>query len=366
MLLIKSAGAYSIRYKSLNNNCKISKFEYFLFIVLYCVFATFRKVDNDIGGADALNYIEIFENIKKNGITDFVRGDFKELVFYYYQYILHCISDNYKIFFAVTYGIIAYSYIYCIKNYIKEEISYIPFILLIFPYLKSFCTLRTSFAIALFLFGVVQLRKNKILSAIFFIASIFVHRMSIVFTFIWFFYYIMKELISDMKGLRLGIFLSVSIFLSVIAARGIQYYFLNNRILYATDNWYLKQSVNRAIFDFWPMYFAQLILLLTLLLFEKQDRLSESYEEIRLFCIFDFILCPACLILGLWRANEYLYVFRLLLWGYLISAIGKKFEKRSRIIYKIVVFFVFLSWLVFRIWSEWDSLKIMPYIFDFN
>lgn len=70
------------------------------------------------------------------------------------------------------------------------------------------------------------------------------------------------------------------------------------------------------------------------------------------------------LIFNMWRANEYLYVARLAMWGVLINIFLHKFHPMTRPFLQIGIFIGFLSWLVFRVYQEYEELSIMPYVFD--
>ena len=87
-------------------------------------------------------------------------------------------------------------------------------------------------------------------------------------------------------------------------------------------------------------------------------------------CVFDFLLAPVMLIMGVWRANEYFYVARLIMWSMLIPQGEALFTRitKGRIKarwYRIALCLAFFAWLGFRILSEWDDLRIMPYLFNF-
>ena len=330
------------------------------------MFASLRKVDYLIGGADAQRYVSRFINIldtESNNSVDILTS---ESLFTLYLKSIRYLTSNYLVFFFITYGFIAFSYCYAInyftKLYKKEiDTSGISFVLLVFPYLKSFCTLRSSFAIAVFLIGLTYIDRNKYLSLVLLVSTFFIHRMSIMYVLIWFFYYAYKNRISKMSKTKYFIFVFAYIIISVLIAQKFQSVIIEKGWLEGTDLYYIKKSINRSLFSRWPMFIAQLLLLCSMTFFKNDKKISDDCNMIDVFCAFDFIMIPASLVFGFWRANEYLYVIRLLQWSYIIPVMTNSENTKQRLMKKMAILLILLLWLIFRIYSEWDDLKIMPY-----
>lgn len=335
---------------------------FLLFIVVFTFIASFRTVGHNVGGADALNYIDCFLSAyKSNGFA--VEHNIEPL-FHLYCKVIRRFTDNYHVFFVISYGFISTVYVLFLKKYCPPDISYIPFLLIVFPYLKSFCTLRSSMAVAVVLLSLLCIDKHKFLSLALIISSFFVHRSSIIILPVYFVYVFLKGYFSRLQGKTLFFTVAICVVLAYALAGVLQSFVLQKGLLDGTDVYYLAKSTGVSIFSRWPMYFAHLCLFVALLVFSKKLPHTETIDMLKTVCIYDIIIMPASIVLGFWRTNEFLYLARLIMWGIMIGKGEKYIDKRSRFIYRGAIALVFLAWLIFRIFSEWDELKIMPYSLD--
>lgn len=338
---------------------------YTLLIVVFVCFALFREVGVGIGGGDAIRYIEFFES----SLSEEGKFEEQEQIFLFYNRFIRTISDNYKVFWLFSYTFIAFAYVYFIKNFIPGTLSYIPFLLLVFPYLKSFSSIRSSLAIALLLVGIVFLlhKKRELLGSIIICATFFIHRMSVIYVLFLPFYFVFRKLICKLNKKQLSLFVVLLMVIGYAVSLVLQKYVLAYQLVYSsTDAYYLTQSIGTSIWTRWPMMFQYILLFAAYLLLFQQKRTadSEKIEAVKILCVFDLVLMPASIVLGMWRANEYLYAARLIMWGVLIELLQQKVKLSSKGLVNIIVFVGFVSWLVFRICSEWEDLKIMPYVLD--
>ena len=332
-----------------------------LFWLLFTCFAAFRYVGDNVGGTDSMNYINYFKNClnDNSNYLDLIR----EPLFLIYCQMIRIVTSHTWIFFFITYGIIAFSYLYFIKCFCPTDIEYSPFILVIFPYLRSLCTMRSGLAIAIYLLGLTQIEKRKWLCVILLVCSVFIHRMSIVYCVIFIFYYLYKNHIWKLKGYRLAIFFAFYIIISYLGALVVRQFVISNNLFSGTDSYYIQMSVGSSILDRWPMFIMQLLLLIFMVMTSKKINDNKMMFIVKTFCIFDICMLPASLVIGIWRGSEFLYIIRLIMWGSCIKAFLKYFEKNSKRFIQIVFFIAFLLWLIFRICSEYEDLGIMPYLF---
>lgn len=368
MLLLNSAQKRNITVSNINSSNSNTSLNcyYIIFLGFFTTFAALRKVDHNLGGGDALAYINRFLTALQTTAADYERSGTSEPLFHMYLQVIRYFVQDYKVFFAFSYGIIVYSYCVFHQYYTQNSnISKIPFVLVIWPYLKSFCTLRSSMAIAVFLLALTMIEKRKYLSLVLLISTVLIHRMSVVFVLIWPFYHLYKNRISKFSGRKVIKFVVVYVFATIVAARFLQFTILQNGWLVSTDAWYLKQSSNQSLISRWPMFIAQLTLLIMMWIYQDEIKKTPRYESIKIFCIFDFVMVPATLVLGLWRANEYLYIARLIMWGNILPVIENSF-KQKKYLAIFLEYSLFISWLCFRIYSEWDELKILPYLLWFQ
>lgn len=346
-------------------------------ILIFAFFAAFRLTGERLGGADAQSYKIIFLE-GWNEASEYYNWIAEPLFRGYYKGI-RLLTDEPKVYFAISYGLIVISYCLFIGKFLPENTSAIPFLLLIFPYLKSFCTLRTSIAVAVFLIALVVSEKKKWLGILLMISTVFIHRMSIAFAVFFIYDLLFDRLINKLSGIKLGALIFVIAYAGVWAARWIQDILVWNLVLDYEDTMYLMKSLGTSLFTRFPMFFANMLLFIALVCFGGKVEDSKQWRRIKTICCYDLMILPATIVLGFWRANEYLYVARLTMWAMLIP-VGEQFfrdivrrifkdrisDKVIGIIFRAGMICAFLLWLAFRIYSEWDDLKIMPYLFDFS
>lgn len=354
-----------------------------IFVLVFTFFAAFRGVGENLGGADAYNYQQIFLHSLDKDHELYMR--IKEPLFRWYCRLVRLFTSSHQVFFLISYGFIAVSYCVFIRKFCVKGVSYIPFLLLIFPYLKAYCTLRTSMAVAVCLLSWVYWDKNRWVSIALAAASVFVHRMSIAYAVFLVFDLLLGKHIRKLNGWRLAVLIFGISFAGVWVARGLQWVLTVTNLLGSEDTSYLQWFKGRSLFSRVPMYFAHMLLYIALVCLGGRVRDTKKWSYIKRFCCYDIIVMPATLILTFWRANEYMYVARLIMWGMLIPEGEQVFvelvtknkwlkgnEKLGflrdaallRLLFRAGVACVFAFWLLFRIYSEWDDLKIMPYVLD--
>lgn len=357
---------------------------YVLFVFTYTFAATFRGVGSGLGGSDSVTYIQFFLNIHDpdSPYTEII----KEPLFRLYCYIFRFFTGGHRVFFAVSYGLIAMSYCVFIEHFCPKRGVFTPFLMLSFLFLRSFCTLRTGMAVAVFLLAITCFDKNRVISILLLVATVFIHRMSIAFAVFPFFYWIFQKKLPGLSGIRLALFLFVMGLLGVWLARGLQYLVIKLGLLQGTDLWYVSQSRGISLFSKFPMYFMHVLLFIAMSICMEETGQGSRDSLLKILCCYDIIIMPATIIFGFWRANEYLYVARLIMWASLIpkgedlfkqiflnikspnryAFMSKWTEKHIHVAYHLSVTLFIVVWLSFRIYSEWDDLKIMPYVFDFT
>lgn len=96
----------------------------------------------------------------------------------------------------------------------------------------------------------------------------------------------------------------------------------------------------------------------------SQDRIwQRRINIIYLICIFDFLLIPVNYTLSIWRGYEYFYLPRLVMWGILLYLIIRNYSVKYRPLLSFTILSCFVAWMVFRVWSTWESSGLMPYVF---
>ena len=322
------------------------------------IFAVSRKISFYLGGMDSLSYEYIFLNI----LHDESRFETVEFVFLWFTKSIRYITDNPDIYRLFCYSLIAGSYFIFIKEYCPRRISVIPFILIVYPFLMSLNTMRSSMAISLILIGLTFLKsKRNVISLIFLLLSVFVHRMSIIYVPFYFFYILLRNLNFINHRNQLILFFSILISLSFILGNLLQQYILSFNILEDTDTFYLSKNKGKSI---WAAlaYVLPLILLLLFFIISVTKKVVDENKTLVLIIIYDIIVFPCSFILGMWRANEYMYIPRLTMWGILIYTFSHKYDRRFRIIINLFFFIAFLVWFIDRIDGTYEDSALMPYI----
>ena len=344
---------------------------YILWYFIWLIFAVFRKVDYGIGGADAISYKTYFD-VCWNPNSTHIYARHNDFLYIWLNRIVHLFTSDYHVLFAIIYTIIILSYIVVFNEFLSRHISKIPLTILVYIYLRGFVTIRTNLAVSLILFSIVACSRKYYKTSIgLAISSIFMHKAS-------FFYALYLLLFLLYKKKKFSIRTCIMfIFLSSVAGRLAQKIILSTNISFFKSGayqYYAGESIGSSFFDgFWKIAFSQLLLLLFMIIFRKRinsyvkqlpSKEQLNIRNIRLICYFDMILIPITYVLSIWRGYEYLYIFRLLMWGVIINAIDAKLSKNCRTIFKLVVLTAFISWMVFRLNNTYIDSDLMPYIFE--
>lgn len=374
-ILMSFVGFFSIRIakrKEINKKVltKLNLLPYAIWILIWTVFAGIRLVTIDgVGGADAYMYMSYFQNSLKGDIS-YLHFD---IGYRALTVLIRTITSNERVFMFVCAFILVWSYALFIKEFCPKDINKIPLLLCFYIFLRGFTTYRTNLAVAALLIGLVLLKKEKYwISFIVMIFSVLLHKVSIVYVMILPFYLVFRKKKVTIKValilLSLGIFFGYLLQKVMLGKFGV---FLGDA--YSS---YAMRSLETSFFDgFWKIAFEQMLLGLLMLFLRKRliKDINKSNPErnkqlnmIWNFCIFDFILIPCTYFLCLWRGYEYLYLPRLIMWGECLTVLLRLFDKQSRKYLNVVFILIFVSWLVFRIVSTYESSGLLPYIIDFT
>lgn len=353
-----NSGFQHAMYKRRNKTFEIT------FILLYTLLAVSRLVSIDIGGSDAIDYVENFKNILSGGLD---RKNNAELEpgFLYFTRVIRIMTDSYKTYFFVVYGFISWGYVTFIKKNCPKGLCYIPFILLMYPFLKSFTSIRSSIAVGIILLGLTQIDNRKWLSLIILLSSLLFHRMSLLFVLIWPFYFVMKGFLEKNSRMRFVVITLAGVAVTFVAATMVQQYVLIIGLFDdSTTNYYLTASMGQNIFTRYPMFIGQLMLWGAVVVLFNIIKWDKKSVLLRTLFVYDIWMIPVGLVLGMWRSIEYFYTVRLSLWCLCIFSFTRKQSKEIVVIMKTVAALLFIFWLYFRVYKEWDDAKLSPYIFD--
>lgn len=166
---------------------------YICWLLFWTFIATFRCIEGGAGGNDAGAYYLYFLNsfdIHGYELTALELYD-SNLGFRWYNRILRLISDNQMYFLFVTHGIMLAFVIKFLDYFRFRKMSIVPFFLVVFWYIRGFCTIRSNLATAILLLSLIFLvDKRYKQSIVLAIISFLFHKMMIVYAlFIPFYWY---------------------------------------------------------------------------------------------------------------------------------------------------------------------------------
>lgn len=326
--------------------------------VLLLLFATSRKVASCLGGMDALNY----ENIFLNCLNQSLEYDSLEFLFSGFTRTVRRLTGDPVIYRLCCYSLIVCGYFIFIKNFCPREISAIPFVLLIYPFILSFNTMRTSMAISIILIGLVLLKRRRYLCAVVIImSSVFFHRISIIIVPFLLLYIVSNRLNIFRSRKRFIICLGVLMSIGVVLAKYLQQYMLLFDVLEGNDAYYIERNVEASILSTLASL-VPLILIVIFWLVTWDENINKKNNLLALLVFYDIAVFPAAFILGIWRINEYMYIPRLLLWGILLYSFRQRFSVSSRQTIDFTFLLAFSVWLIDRINAVWDPAGLMPYV----
>lgn len=346
-------------------------FGYAAWATVWVIFATWRGIGQGFGGSDAPTYVSYFQ-VCLDPYSDHLYVQHSDLGFALINQALRLVASDYHVLFVILYGLIVYSYIYVVRTFRINSASIAPLIAVVFIFIRGFTSLRMNVAVAFILISICFLFRGRTKFAILFaVCSVFIHKASILYAcFILVYFYDRKNGLSLVKC-----FIGMAI--ATAAAGAVQNLFLNGGMSFFDNGAYASyatKSIGGSFFDgFWKIAFGQILLLFTLTLFNKpivaylRSLTKEDASKARFVksvVLFDLASIPVTYVLGVWRGYEYLYIFRLLMWGIAISAVSAGLNKRSKWAVNVMTVLIFAIWIGNRWFATYQDSALMPYVFQ--
>lgn len=349
---------------------------YICWLLFWTFIATFRCIEGGAGGNDAGAYYLYFLNsfdIHGYELTALELYD-SNLGFRWYNRILRLISDNQMYFLFVTHGIMLAFVIKFLDYFRFRKMSIVPFFLVVFWYIRGFCTIRSNLATAILLLSLIFLvDKRYKQSIVLAIISFLFHKMMIVYAlFIPFYWYSQHKKITFKQIIIAILLLSLSTTLLTTYIFGGNVFGSEFSEHYSN---YSDASMEVGFFgNFWKIAFEQIILGVMLLLFQKRIIIAASkmsslefrkFQVIWYACLFDCLLIPICSAFGIWRGYEIFYIPRLVMWAILLKVLEPRSVK-LQVLYTILCIGLFYGWFLQRTSAEsfWKDTTLMPYVFN--
>ena len=358
----------SLKYEKLSKKCICTP--NILWFVIWEVFAVCRLVRYPIGGADATSYAQFFVNCF-HPVGEWETNHIDIM----YKLLNQCVrlfTDDYHVMFFVVYAIILISYIVFIEEFRIYEMSCIPFIILVYIYIRGFSSIRTNLGVACILFSLVAMHRKRVKTAfVFAIISGMFQVASLLYALMILCYYLNKK-----KKVKIQ-YCIVGLFIATFVAKLAQYVILNYQIPFLNNGsyrWYATTSTGESFFNnYWKIAFPQIaIAVVYFIMYKKLQRAKQimksddrdKIEFMEWMIVFDILTIPVTFILGIWRGYEYLYIARLMMWAYLIPIMIRCFTNESRKYVITFFLFLFVGWMIFRQYNTWEDSCLMPYIFE--
>lgn len=347
---------------------KLGNKAYVAWIIIWEVITIFRKVDYNLGGSDAIQYVSYFKDCLNSNLHTL----YAEHLDVGFQLLTKCIrffTADYRVYFALIYGVIIVAYIIFINEFTPTNINYESMVLIFFVFLRGFTSIRTNLSVAFLLLALVTLYRNKRMwTCVWLILCLGMHIVSFLFIPFFAFYFLYKN--KKLKIWQGGILYVVVL----VGARIVQQVLGKMTVLRGAYAYYATANMNISFFDNgWKIAFGQLLLLVLFLIFQSDisktvanytELNRKRYQYIYLMCIYDFLMIPVNHILGIWRGYEYFYLPRMILWGIVLRTIFYHFKPGSRGTLRIISLILFISWMIFRVYSTYEDSLLMPYVFE--
>lgn len=349
---------------------------YICWLLFWTFIATFRCIEGGAGGNDAEAYYWYFlKSFDIHGYELTALGLYdSNLGFRWYNRILRLISDNQMYFLFVTHGIMLVFVVKFLDYFRFRKMSVVPFFLVVFWYIRGFCTIRSNLATAILLLSLIFLvDKRYKQSIVLAIISFLFHKMMILYAlFIPFYWYSQHKKITFKQIIIAIVLLSLSTTLLTTYIFGGDVFGSDFSEHYSN---YSDASMEVGFLgNFWKIAFEQIILGVMLLLFKKRIMIAASkmsslefrkFQVIWYACLFDCLLIPICSTFGIWRGYEIFYIPRLVMWAILLKVLEPRCVK-LQVLYTILCIGLFYGWFLQRTSAEsfWKETSLMPYVFN--
>ena len=337
-------------------------------IIVWTFVATFRMANGHIGGSDTLGYIWFFENCFKNNLELYDHSA-KDLAFLWSNRIIRVFSSNYHLYFAAIYSFMAYVYLKYCKKFSSKSFSIIPFILVFFLYLRSFSSIRSSYSFSFVLLGLIALADCRIRSAyLFALLACLTHKGCVLYALsIPFCHFFLNR--------RIPNYIIIVVFGGLISIAAIlrDYFVLFTSIvnLGGVYGSYAENANSEGNALFYTPSLGQYVLGIILLVFTKdisrkieinKERIRE-FRILRLSCVFDLWALPLSLLIGNWRAYEFLFLPRLCMWAMFLAVLYQKNRYLRKLLPPLILLF-FIFWIIYRLNKTYEDTCLMPYYID--
>ena len=169
VIILTKISCYTNNFKIII--CRIKKRKYTFngyYIIAFIILVALASLRNMYVGPDTNHYVTYFLN-SDSFYYDWSRFfEFKliEPGFFLYQIIIRKITDNYTIYFFITYSFVATAYLRFINYYFSKESSWTIILLFIYYYVLNMSGMRSAIGSVFIIESFISLNENKYIKSI--------------------------------------------------------------------------------------------------------------------------------------------------------------------------------------------------------
>jgi len=325
---------------------------YVIAFIILVLFSILRSVEV---GTDTITYVNSFRNATDfsfNWETMFLLKQ-KEPLYSLYIFLLRKVSNNYLIYFLVTYSIITYAVIRFVKSCFNKKSHYTVLILFILLFVYHFSAIRSGLSGAFILLSFCYLKDNKILKALLFtvVATLFHYTAVINILFI----FVYKLFSSNILKSRYTIALAI---VTILISSNYVISFLQSSLLGTKYSYYISYQgtlVGNA--------FIILLAILVWIYFKDLKKQMGSNDVFLYSTLYIASLVPIIVATGAYRVPDIYFWPRLVVWSNICQYFIEKNRGDPHIVslINITIIICTLSYLVFKMIRIAEANNIMPY-----
>lgn len=335
-----------IRMKGRNSSIGINTANlYFIFaIIILALLGSLRTMET---GPDTAVYVGYFQNAHdiNFSIDKLLSFNQQEPGFQLYLYLIRGVTDNYTVFFLITYTLIAAVYVVYIKRNWSEDSLFSMLEIFIYFYVANMSGMRSALGMVFLLPAHTYVSERKYLKAgiLTLLACLFHYTMLFNFAMILL-HWILTGTIFRRKRWVLPV--------SVVAVTFISYAGLDflNSIISTTKYGYYTVSVDELSFlgSFPIVIFAILCFIFHTEIMKYSNDNTDSLQNTFILTICLLIAYPAIYLTAAYRIPNYYAMPRLRIWCELDKCLSRRISNNSKLIYKILVQIIVILYLLFR------------------
>ena len=325
----------SIRYIQVGNI-----YFFLAWLILVCL-ASFRSTSV---GPDTQYYVSDFLNKTTVSFDWKTLFSFHQIEFgyQYYVYFIRSFTQNYHVFFFITYGFVAFSYLKFIHYFFDKNDGFLFLPIIIFFYVNNMSGVRGAIAVSFVILSFIMLDKDRYLGAMVLTLIAF----SFHYTMIYNFYIIIVVALFKRKVFENKRFLWILALLASVGVASIGLTFLKGLFTGTKYNHYASVDANELSFLGSIIYVIYGIICVV---YYKQLIINNKTKTSLFISLAFLITYPVIYITAAYRIPNYYALPRLMIWSVCIDLFrNRHISNSSKIVYDILIGLIVCLYLLFR------------------